>query len=1049
MKTHHRTIGAITLLTIVVFPIVSAPSITSAATWNNTTGGDWFDFTPTNWSGSSYPTPGQTAAFTNSGTYTTVFDGRQISSYLNSYYNYRFYAPGTSAGLDLTVDLNGFAPTSPTFGAAGGGYALTSSSTEGSSPILIGYSTNNVATVEFANGEVTANGYTTIGYAGGNGTLQIGNGTTLTTRFGYRLGELTNSVGLLEITNGGKVNAGVEGIWGASATMLGYGGSRNGDNMSGTISVDGAGSEYRQYNGILRVGSANASTATRGNVLVTNGGKFSLNDYTGDHIIGDGTNTTGTVSVSGANSRFEIESLSTGQDLYVGFGNGTGVFRVADGGTAELGTDVLLGFNSSSAKGTFEVIGAGSSANISSSLYEPHFIVGYSNSSGQTSLLSVKDGGAVNVDGYVEARGLGMVELDNGGQIISPRFEFSDGGTLQGNGIVDSAVGRGSNNLSTITAQGGTLTLGNYLLANGFDFSGQLEVASGAAVDLRDANTADLRGNTAVTNGVIIARNGATIASGKDVTGYGVSIGSFGGPGAFSMGSSARGSVDLSFDFAGDIANVHSLGIAELGGSTIAGGQIISPNGISVSGGDSLSGNGSVDGNVTLNSGQLIASGGNLAVTGGITGNGLLIETATEKITATSGITASGSATLPELAVGSNEVTVLSQTRANLSGTTTISGGQLNASNGVELGSLATLTGNGTINASVIGGASSIISTSGGDLTLGDAGTFVGFQTSGAVDVGAETLTLHSLGFANLGGLTTVNGGTIAAPNGIALPTGSVLSIGSAVDGRVAAGTGSMIVATDDTQLGNSAAFDGFASEGVLQVDNHTVTLLDQNTASLGALTQVGNATGSGTLIAANGFDLGFGKTLAGYGTVSGDIINNGFIVGQGPLSSDALDFTDTMTGVGDLQGLITFSTGTHSPGFSPVIANVASVTYLSASTLQIELGGTTPGTQYDVIDASGVLTLGGLLDVQLINGFSPSLGDSFGILLADGGIVGYFDATSLPSLPTELQWEANLSNNSLTLNVVNAVPEADAFALASLATVLFGLFAYGRPKRV
>ncbi|MDN4175979.1 hypothetical protein QWY28_23745, partial [Nocardioides sp. SOB77] len=71
-----------------------------------------------------------------------------------------------------------------------------------------------------------------------------------------------------------------------------------------------------------------------------------------------------------------------------------------------------------------------------------------------------------------------------------------------------------------------------------------------------------------------------------------------------------------------------------------------------------------------------------------------------------------------------------------------------------------------TIAGPVSGQPSSAI-TPAGDLTIGDTSSFAGFNFDGSLTVGANTVTLQSMGFANLGVLTTVAGGTLSAANGV------------------------------------------------------------------------------------------------------------------------------------------------------------------------------------------------------------------------------------------------------------------------------------------
>ena len=58
-------------------------------------------------------------------------------------------------------------------------------------------------------------------------------------------------------------------------------------------------------------------------------------------------------------------------------------------------------------------------------------------------------------------------------------------------------------------------------------------------------------------------------------------------------------------------------------------------------------------------------------------------------------------------------------------------------------------------------------------------------------------------------------------------------------------------------------------------------------------------------------------------------------------------------------------------------------------------MGGTSvaPLTEFDRILVDGTAALGGTLEVRLINGFSPSVGDDIDMIL--GAINGIFDAVS------------------------------------------------------
>ena len=63
------------------------------------------------------------------------------------------------------------------------------------------------------------------------------------------------------------------------------------------------------------------------------------------------------------------------------------------------------------------------------------------------------------------------------------------------------------------------------------------------------------------------------------------------------------------------------------------------------------------------------------------------------------------------------------------------------------------------------------------------------------------------------------------------------------------------------------------------------------------------------------------------------------------------------------------------------IVAIGSNYTQSAAGRLNLQLGGLLPGSQFDKLDIVGGATLGGTLSLSLINGFSPSLGDSFQVL--------------------------------------------------------------------
>ena len=156
-------------------------------------------------------------------------------------------------------------------------------------------------------------------------------------------------------------------------------------------------------------------------------------------------------------------------------------------------------------------------------------------------------------------------------------------------------------------------------------------------------------------------------------------------------------------------------------------------------------------------------------------------------------------------------------------------------------------------------------------------------------------------------------------------------------------------------------------------------------------------ANGSGTVsITKSGsgtWTLSNSNSYTGTTTVNGGVlVVNGSVVGPVVVNSGG-----TLQGTGRLGGLVTVAAGgTLTPGNHPGTISLGSLTLNSGSFTNIELGGTTLGTQFDHVNVTGQLALGGTLAVSLINNFTPQSGEAFEILnWPQGGLTGKFSACS------------------------------------------------------
>jgi len=305
------------------------------------------------------------------------------------------------------------------------------------------------------------------------------------------------------------------------------------------------------------------------------------------------------------------------------------------------------------------------------------------------------------------------------------------------------------------------------------------------------------------------------------------------------------------------------------------------------------------------------------------------------------------------------------------------------------------LVDHGTLNGDVgIGG--DIIAT--GDLTLGDPASYNGVQIGGSLDVGAHTVAIRKLGFFNIGALTNIAGGTLNAPGGVSIPAGNSLVASGTINGRIAAQAGSTIDADGGLDLGDATSLAGFFSDGELVVHDQTVTLHDANAAVLGSLTTIDG----GTLAAPNGVLLREGNNVAGNGLVTADVTTHGYVYGD----PAGLELSGYVTGRGEFGGEVEF-TGTYEPGSSPIIAHHEDSTFEATSTLQIEIGGLIAGSQFDRLVGRD-LTLGGTLQVVLIDEFDPQVDDTFDILDWDSLGPETFHTIELPEFSGRKAWDTS-----------------------------------------
>ena len=343
---------------------------------------------------------------------------------------------------------------------------------------------------------------------------------------------------------------------------------------------------------------------------------------------------------------------------------------------------------------------------------------------------------------------------------------------------------------------------------------------------------------------------------------------------------------------------------------------------------------------------------------------------------------------------------------------------------GTPKGRFDTDAGTTFTHAGAIDGGGGLTKQGAGVMVLSGTNTYTGDTTvsAGILEIGSDA----NLGDA--GAKLILSGGTLRANTSLA--TARTINLGND-DGALHVGNARTLTHTGTLSGGGDLTKTG---DGVLELGGNAtytgVTHVDQGTlrvAAGGRITRslraiiggdltvedggsvriAATTTLTGGSITAASVGIGFSTpgsfttpSLSGSGTVHGSVVNRGTVAAD----TVGITFTGEVSGSGGYEGTTEFA-GTFRPGESP--AQVSFETMILSGVLNLEIGGLTPGTQYDqLIGAPGMpstAVLGGTLDIDLIGlgtgpAFSPSLGDAFDLIIADD-ITGAFASLDLPTL--------------------------------------------------
>jgi hypothetical protein len=445
--------------------------------------------------------------------------------------------------------------------------------------------------------------------------------------------------------------------------------------------------------------------------------------------------------------------------------------------------------------------------------------------------------------------------------------------------------------------------------------------------------------------------------------------------------------------------------------------------------------------NHTLNTGATFTGAGASRITGGTTtvAGTVQVGTSPGTLELAAGGTLTGGGTLNTAGTGAfawTGGTLFNLAGLNLGGTTTISGAATKTFSGGTVNNTgsASWTGGGSISA----GNSAAFNNSGTFTDGADNsshsfifgfGTQPTFTNSGThTKQGTGTTTFTS--FYNNTGTVNVQAGTLNLSGGVTQHVGTTLTGGTW--NVLANSTLNITTGVDITTNNANVTLDGvnsnFARINPLATNNGSFSILNGR-----------NFTRQGDFANAGMMTIGALSTFTVDGGAPNDYIQTGGstrVDGTLIATDDVLINAGLLFGTGTIQADDVVLAGMLAPGTSPGILTIMG-DYIQnpGGALNIEIGGLLVGSQFDRLVISGITGLADLssanniLNIILINGFLPSVGDMFKIMTFNS-LSGFFDTINVSGGNVTFAVQHNPTDVTLVVTQVQAAPEPPAALL-------------------
>ena len=432
-------------------------------------------------------------------------------------------------------------------------------------------------------------------------------------------------------------------------------------------------------------------------------------------------------------------------------------------------------------------------------------------------------------------------------------------------------------------------------------------------------------------------------------------------------------------------------------------------------------------------------------------------------------------------------VTITGDALSISGGITAVEGTIIEFLNDINLTASQSFTGSGTI---LIGDPSStnnVLNTGSYTLTVGDGSNAMALNVYGTLSgsgslIGANSSSINLTNSGDTGwtgsitlqgnGHASVSPGAIGAATGINIPSGATLSLcgfnGASFPVNLSIGGTDALYAEASCSHGGGPP--SYTTEASVNITGSVMLTANTTVYTVGTVTISGPLSGQytigldsgevGNLIvsSSNNTSLTANQTVTpalqittinsgdNQPNVSIGIDSNEEYIIDGIRGDTAVNDGGILKGDGQVGNLTVYQGGIVAPGHSPGCLTVNG-NLNEGGTYQAEIGGTTACSGYDQIDVTGTVTLDngatpptqGILQVSVINGFKPQVGQQFEIINNEGSQPVSDTFANLPEGATinvggnvfKISYKGG-NGNDVVLTVITAAAPNTGFALTS-----------------